>query len=89
MALMDEFKKANTLYEDQRGKGKTGKRQTRTQMRSRKCEHYSSECCEVSREAVNLGLTKTVFPCKGNIPPVCTIQLKLAAGKTIQELYEK
>lgn len=84
----EEFKRASTLYEDETAKKQLTKFKV-PEIIIRKCEHYSPECCEVSREAVNLGLAKAVFPCNGNIPPDCVIRQDLAAGKTIQELYEK
>jgi len=82
--MMDD-KKTSTLYDDHGRKGKP----TTLQIRIRKCEHYGPECCEVSREAVNLGLAKKVFVCVGNIPPDCKIRQDLASGKTIQEIYGK
>lgn len=85
MAIMDEFKPASTLYDDH----KTTKKQSPTNIRKHKCEHYSPECCEVSREAVNLGLAEKLFLCTGNIPPDCKIRQDLKAGKTIQEIYQK
>ena len=81
---MDDFKPASTLYDDHGRKGKA----ITLQIKTRKCEHYSQGCCEVSREAVNLGLAKHLFVCNGNIPPDCKIRQDLASGKTIQELYE-
>lgn len=84
----EEFKRASTLYKDETSKKQFTKFKV-PPMISRKCEHYSPECCEVSREAVNLGLAKKVFPCTGDIPPDCVIRQDLKAGKTIQELYQK
>ncbi|MBA7474727.1 hypothetical protein ES707_10081 [subsurface metagenome] len=73
-------------------KGRTS-RSTRSsstsKSRTHKCKHYSPECCEVSREAVNLGLAKDLVACTGNIPPDCKIRQDLEAGTTIMELFKK
>jgi len=53
------------------------------------CEYYASGGCGPSKEAVKLGLAKTIFPCGGMIPPYCAIRQKLISGKTIQEVCAK
>lgn len=97
---MDGFKRAKTLYDDQREKGKLGTWEAPSgpgQQTIRKtpdltssiCEFFTPEGCEASLEAVKLGLAKTVFLCQGSIPPYCPIRTKLIAGMTIQEIYLK
>ena len=87
MAVMADFKKASSLYDQTAKRGAPLSKATKS--KTRKCEHFISNCCEVSREALNLGLRKTVVPCTGNIPPDCKIRQDLADGKTIQEIYGK
>ncbi len=97
---MDGFKRAKTLYDDQKEKGKLGiweapsgpgqQRVRRTpDLTSSICEFFILEGCEASVEAVKLGLAKKVFPCQGSIPPACPIREKLIAGVTIHKLYQK
>ncbi len=97
---MDGFKRAKTLYEEQREKGKLGiweapsgpgqqMRRRTPDLTSSICEFFTLEGCEASVEAVKLGLAKKVFPCQGAIPPGCPIRQKLIAGVTIQDLYQK
>ena len=87
---MSGFNKASTLQEDYSQKPKPPRRGSRTsksfKSKTRKCIHYASGICEVSREAFKLGLRETVFPCNGNIPPDCIIRQKLEAGMIIQEV---
>jgi len=53
------------------------------------CEQFTPNGCKASLEAVKLELKKTVFICVGLVPPVCTIRRQLAAGMTVQEIYQK
>lgn len=53
------------------------------------CEYWELAGCKASREAVEQGLAKTIQPCSGRIPPVCSIRTRLTAGKTIKELFKK
>ena len=53
------------------------------------CEQWTPKGCKASLEAVELGLKKTAFLCEGLVPPECTVRAKLAAGKTVKELYQK
>ena len=97
---MGDFKDAKSLLEQQRDEGKLGvweappgPGQQRTKktpdLTSSICEFFTLKGCEASLEAVELGLTKKVFPCQGSIPPACPVREKLIAGVTIQDLYQK
>ena len=88
--LYDEFKEKRkiTSWESPSVPGRQG-RERQPGVNSNVCEYFTLEGCKASLEAVKLGLAKTVFPCQGSIPPYCTIQKKLIAGWTIQELYLK
>ncbi|GAG80191.1 unnamed protein product [marine sediment metagenome] len=101
---MNEFKNGKNLYEEQKRQGKireyehpipeAGKPTHHNLKRPPSssqtvCEHHGIGGCKASLEAYELGLAKTVFPCEGLIPPVCSVRLKLAAGKTVKELYGK
>ncbi len=90
--MMDDFKKTRTLYEDQ-SKCKTAQRgaplSKSTKSKTSKCEHHDQDICEISKEAIKLGLREDAITCSGNIPPDCKIRQDLAAGKTLQEIYKK
>jgi len=53
------------------------------------CEQWTPKGCKASLEAVELGLRETAFACVGLVPPECTIRLKLEAGQTVKELFNK
>ena len=53
------------------------------------CEQWIPEGCEAMLKAIKLRLTKPTFICTGVITTTCGIRTKLAAGKTVQELFNK